>query len=135
NPKNSFNRRNTVLENMRKAGFLSKQEAEETKLKPLVLSFNPVSYGEGLAPYFRATLKEELKKIFADNSRTKADGTPYDLDRYGLKIYTTIDSRMQRYAEEAQREWLQKLQLQFNKEYKNRDPFKNYQILDRKSVV
>lgn len=129
NPKNAFNRRNTVLENMRRAGFLSKEQAEDIKQKPLVLSFNPVSYGEGLAPYFRATLKEELKKIFAENSRTKADGTPYDLDRDGLKIYTTIDSRMQRYAEEAQREWLQKLQDQFNRENKNRDPFKNYQIL------
>src|SRR5690606_34106426 len=56
-------------------------------------------------------------------------GTPYDLDRDGLKIYTTIDSRMQRYAEEAQREWLQKLQLEFNRQYRNRDPFKDYQVL------
>jgi len=129
NPKNSFARRNTVLENMRKAGVLSNDEAETLKQKPLVLAFNPASYGDGLAPYFRATLKEELKKVFAETSRTKADGTPYDLDRDGLKIYTTIDSRMQRYAEEAQREWLQKLQVQFNQEYKNRDPFKNYQVL------
>lgn len=129
NPKNSFNRRNTVFENMRKAGFISKEEAEELKAKPLVLAFNPASYGDGLAPYFRATLKEELKKIFAETSRTKADGTPYDLDRDGLKIYTTIDSRMQRYAEEAQREWLQKLQLEFNRQYRNRDPFKDYQVL------
>lgn len=129
NPKNSFSRRNTVLENMRKAGFISRQEADELKAKPLVLAFNPVSYGEGLAPYFRATLKEELKKIFDETSRTKADGTPYDLDRDGLRIYTTIDSRMQRYAEEAQKEWLQKLQEQFNREYRNRDPFAKYQIL------
>lgn len=129
NPKNSFSRRNTVLENMRKAGFISSEEADELKAKPLVLAFNPVSYGEGLAPYFRATLKEELKKIFSETSRTKADGTPYDLDRDGLKIYTTIDSRMQRYAEEAQKEWLQQLQQQFNSEYRNRDPFAKYQVL------
>jgi len=129
NPKNSFARRNTVLENMRKAGNLTSQEADKLKQEPLVLAFNPISYGEGLAPYFRATLKEELKKIFAETSRTKADGTPYDLDRDGLKIYTTIDSRMQRYAEEAQREWLKKLQDQFNKENRGRDPFKNYQVL------
>lgn len=129
NPKNSFSRRNTVLENMRKAGFISREEADELKAKPLVLAFNPVSYGEGLAPYFRATLKEELKKIFSETSRTKADGTPYDLDRDGLKIYTTIDSRMQRYAEEAQKEWLQQLQEQFNREYRNRDPFAKYQVL------
>lgn len=129
NPKNSFSRRNTVLENMRKAEFISREEADELKAKPLVLAFNPVSYGEGLAPYFRATLKEELKKIFSETSRTKADGTPYDLDRDGLKIYTTIDSRMQRYAEEAQKEWLQQLQQQFNREYRNRDPFAKYQVL------
>lgn len=129
NPQNSLARRNTVLENMRKAKFLSKDQATELKQQPLVLSFNPVSYGQGLAPYFRATLKEELKKIFAETSRTKADGSPYDLDRDGLKIYTTIDSRMQHYAEEAQREWLKKLQDQFNRENRNRDPFKDFQVL------
>ena len=94
-----------------------------------MLAFRPVSYGEGLASYFRAVLKQELQKEFAKTNRTKADGTPYNFDKDGLKIYTTIDSRMQAYAEEAQKEWLKQLQQDFNKQLGKRDPFKDYQIL------
>ena len=128
-PQNSFSRRNTVIENMRKKGFISSTESKELKLKPLVLAFRPVSYGEGLASYFRAVLKQELQKEFAKTNRTKADGTPYNFDKDGLKIYTTIDSRMQAYAEEAQKEWLKQLQQDFNKQLGKRDPFKDFQIL------
>ncbi len=128
-PKNSFARRNTVLANMRKEGFLTTEQFDKLKETPLVLSFNPISYGDGLAPYFRAVLKQELQKEFEKTSITKADGTPYDFDRDGLKIYTTIDSRMQRYAEESQREWMKKLQQDFNKQLGKRDPFKDYQML------
>src|SRR5690554_5647191 len=97
-PQNSFARRNTVLANMRRSGFITRQEYEELKQKPLVLAFRPTSYGTGLASYFRAVLKQELQKEFAKTSRTKADGSPYNFDKDGLKIYTTIDSRMQAYA-------------------------------------
>lgn len=128
-PQNSFARRNTVLANMRKAGFISNAQLEELKQKPLVLAFRPVYYGDGLASYFRAVLKQELQKEFAKTNRTKADGTPYNFDKDGLKIYTTIDSRMQEYAEESQREWLKQLQQDFNKQLGKRDPFKDYQIL------
>lgn len=128
-PQNSFNRRNTVLSRMEKEGFISSSELEELKQKPLVLAFSPVSYGDGLASYFRAVLKTELQKEFAKTNRTKADGTPYSFDRDGLKIYTTIDSRMQAYAEEAQKEWLQQLQQDFNRQLGKRDPFKGFEIL------
>jgi penicillin-binding protein 1A len=72
-----------------------------------------------------------VKNILKD--LTKADGTPYDLDRDGLKIYTTINSRMQHYAEESQREYLKQLQAQFNAQWRGRgDPFKNFRnLLDR----
>lgn len=128
-PKNSFNRRNTVLSNMRKEGFISPTQYEELKQKPLVLELRIAAYGDGLASYFRAVLKQELQKEFEKTNRTKADGTPYNFDRDGLKIYTTIDSRMQEYAEDAQKEWLKKLQVEFNKQWGKRDPFKDYQIL------
>jgi penicillin-binding protein 1A len=128
-PKNSFARRNTVLSNMRKQGFISRAEYEDLRQKPLVLAFRPTTYGDGLASYFRAVLKQELQKEFAKTNRTKADGTPYNFDKDGLKIYTTIDSRMQEYAEESQKEWLKQLQQDFNKQLGKRDPFKDYQIL------
>lgn len=124
NPKNAFSRRNFVLANMREAGYLTAQQCSALQEKPLVLAFNPVSYGEGIAPYFRAVLKEELQKQFEKLNITKGDGvTPYDFDRDGLKIYTTINSKMQKYAEEAQAEWMKKLQADFNRQWRGRDPF------------
>lgn len=124
NPERSTSRRNLVLENMKDAGYLSDTEAANLKQKPLKLAFNPTDHNDGSAAYFRAVLKREIQQIFKEQSISKADGTPYDLDRDGLKIYTTINSRMQRYAEDAQKEYLKELQKQFNAQWRGRDPFK-----------
>ncbi|NGM66286.1 penicillin-binding protein 1A [Sphingobacterium sp. SGR-19] len=123
-PENSMRRRNTVLNNMIDQNFLTKEEGQKAKEQPLKLKLRISNYGEGMAPYFRAVLKEELKKEFKRLSITKADGTPYDLDRDGLKVYTPINYAMQQYAEEAQREWMEKLQRDFDRQYRNSDPFK-----------
>lgn len=123
NPERSLNRRNLVLANMMKEGFITKEEYEEAKEKPLKLNLNVTSYGEGPAPYFRAVLKDEIKKEFQRLGITKEDGTPYDLDRDGLRIYTPINYDMQLYAEQAQKEWMQKLQKEFDKQWRNRNPF------------
>ncbi|MFD2161178.1 penicillin-binding protein 1A [Paradesertivirga mongoliensis] len=124
NPERSLQRRNTVLNNMNKAGFLTDGDTEELKQKPLVVRFNPVDHTVGRAAYFRAVLKKDIQKIFQEQEIEKADGTPYDLDRDGLKIYTTINSRMQRYAEEAQREYISQLQREFTRSWRGRNPFK-----------
>ncbi len=130
NPDRALARRNTVLDNMRKAGFLGDEETETYQQTPLNLDFNPSTYNVGPAPYFRAMLKKEIQDIFEEQSITKADGTPYDLDRDGLKIYTTLNASMQNYAEEAQKEYMQELQKQFNAQWKGRkDPFKDFQQL------
>ncbi|HYK76028.1 MAG TPA: transglycosylase domain-containing protein [Daejeonella sp.] len=129
NPERALGRRNTVLDNMRKANYLSAEEAQTLMAKPLGLHFTMGDHNEGLAAYFRAVLKKDIQKTFDENSITKPDGTPYDLDRDGLKIYTTINSRMQTYAEQAQREYLKDLQKQFNAQFKGKNPFKDYQIL------
>lgn len=123
-PERSMARRNTVLANMEAQGFLTKDEFEASKSQDLNLKLRISTYGEGLAPYFRAVLKQEIQKIFTERSITKADGTPYDLDRDGLRIITTIDSRMQRYAEEAQAEWMEQLQKSFDRQWKNKDAFR-----------
>lgn len=123
NPERALLRRNTVIENMSKANYISEEEEERLKKIPLKLEFNPSDHNEGSAPYFRAVLKKDIQQTLEENSIYKADGTPYDLDRDGLKIYTTINSRMQKYAEQSQQEYLRTLQVQFNNSWKGRDPF------------
>lgn len=123
NPERALLRRNTVIENMNNANYVSDAEAERLKQLPMKLDFNPSDHNEGSAPYFRAVLKKDIQQTLEQNSIYKADGTPYDLDKDGLKIYTTINSRMQHYAEQAQQEYLKILQAQFNASWKGRDPF------------
>lgn len=123
-PEKAIARRNTVLNNMVDRNFLTREEGQKAKEQPLELKLRISHYGEGLAPYFRAVLKEEIRKEFKRLSITKSDGTPYDLDRDGLKVYTPINYAMQQYAEEAQKEWMEKLQRDFDRQYRNTDPFK-----------
>src|SRR5690554_5646588 len=122
-PERSQARRNTVLKNMRRQGFLTNAEYEAARQEPLDLKLRIATYGEGLAPYFRPVMKQEIQRLFRERSITKADGSPYDLDRDGLRVYTTINSKMQRYAEEAQAEWMESLQKPFDRQWRNRDPF------------
>ncbi len=123
NPERALLRRNTVLENMNNASYISDSESERLKSLPLTLAFNPTDHNDGSAPYFRAVLKRDIQQTLEENSIYKADGSTYDLDRDGLKIYTTINSRMQHYAEEAQTEYLKTLQVSFNNSWKGRNPF------------
>jgi penicillin-binding protein 1A len=128
----ALNRRNTILELMVKQGTLSEGQAEEAKKKPLGIEFTPMNHNEGPAPYFRAVLKQDIQKIFKDQNIVRSDGSAYDLDRDGLKIYTTLDATMQQYAEEAQSEYMKILQVQFNDQWKgvNRaKSIKNYKLL------
>lgn len=122
-PQNAIRRRNVVIDNMRKEGFITRDVSQQLQKEPLVLDMRISNYGEGLAPYFRAVMKREIQREFSEMSITKADGTPYDLDRDGLKIYTTVNSKMQHYAEEAQREWMKSMQATFDKQWGKRDPF------------
>ncbi|GAA4324822.1 transglycosylase domain-containing protein [Mucilaginibacter gynuensis] len=134
-PENALNRRNLVLRRMQEMGYLSDGQVDEFKQKPLGLQFKKINHNEGSAPYFRAVLKKEIQKLFVDKNITKADGTPYDLDRDGLKIYTTLDATMQRYAEEAQKEYMRGLQAQFNAQWKGKSLWKKIpsfkQLLDQ----
>ncbi|MFC7523685.1 penicillin-binding protein 1A [Parapedobacter sp. GCM10030251] len=123
-PQNAIRRRNVVIENMRSEGFITREESLKLQKEPLVLDMRISKYGGGPAPYFRAVLKREIQRQFNEMSITKADGTPWDLDRDGLRIYTTINSKMQAYAEEAQREWMKTVQASFDRQWKTRDPFR-----------
>lgn len=144
----SSSRRNVVLDQMRKAGFLTENESDSIKKLPLILDYKRVDHKEGLAPYFREylrkvlTAKKPVKGDYADwqketyendkwswendplygffEKNKKSDGSKYDIYTDGLKIYTTIDSRMQRYAEEAVDQHMQSIQKQFFREKKGR---------------
>ncbi|MBC9930470.1 penicillin-binding protein 1A [Chitinophaga qingshengii] len=108
NPQLALSRRNTVIDNMVDAKFITPAEAAAAKSKPIVLHYNKIDHNKGLAPYFREVLRDEVKAWCKDHK--KADGTPYNLYRDGLKIYTTINPRMQLYAEEAVAKHLATLQ-------------------------
>jgi penicillin-binding protein 1A len=128
NPERSLARRNTIMGLMVKAELLTGQEFNTEKEKPLGLKFNAATVNEGIAPYFRAVLKSDIRRIFDERSITKPDGTPYDLDRDGLRIITTINYDMQVYAEEAQKEYMKILQASFLKSWKGRNPFKGKEL-------
>ncbi|AOM77790.1 transglycosylase domain-containing protein [Pedobacter steynii] len=128
NPDRSLARRNTIMGLMVKADFLTESDFEKEREKPLGLRFSAATVNDGIAPYFRAVLKSDIKKIFQDRSILKSDGTPYDLDRDGLRITTTINYDMQVFAEEAQKEYMKTLQVSFNNSWKGRNPFKGKEM-------
>jgi penicillin-binding protein 1A len=99
NPKMALDRRNLVLDRMVTNGYLSSTAATNLKVKPIVIKYKKLDETAGLAPYFRMVLGQEMKKWCKDHQ--KPNGDNYDLYRDGLKIYTTINPRMQLYAEEA----------------------------------
>lgn len=143
-PERALNRRNTVLSQMQKYNYITEQVCDSLQALPIELKYQSVDHKQGPAPYFREYLRqiltaqepkphhysewnqmqyqidlrqwEENPLYGFCNKNHKPDGTPYDLYQDGLRIYTTIDSRMQRYAEEAVNEHMQDLQKSFFRE-------------------
>ncbi|MCP4553171.1 MAG: penicillin-binding protein [Bacteroidetes bacterium] len=118
NPESAFKRRNIVLSQMKKYKYISQEVYDSVSAIPIDMSkFGVLDHTKGIAKYFREYLRTELKKWC--DSHFKPDGTNYNLYQDGLKIYTTIDSRMQQYAEEAVKEHLsQDLQPAFYNHWK-----------------
>ena len=127
NPERSLGRRNLVLKKMAENGFITQAECDSISLIPIDMShFSIKDHNTGQATYFREFLRGELNE-WAKNT-TRADGKPYNIYRDGLRIYTTIDSRMQHYAEEAVKEFMgEELQPMFYKHWKGQKnaPFSN----------
>lgn len=129
-------RREVVLKQMLKNDFITDFQYDSLRVLPLGLDYKVVDHKEGLAPYFREILRADLQKIFDQRDEdgnyiyAKKDGSPYNIYMDGLKIYTTLDSRMQAYAEWAVQEHIGKsLQRQFFSQLvkyrKNKYPFDN----------
>jgi len=115
NPENSLRRRNVVLSQMVKYDFLTEEEYNQVKDKKIVLDYRVESQNIGLAPYFRTEAAKFLLQWARENG--------YDLYADGLKIYTTIDSRMQKYAEDAMEQHMKAQQKLFFDHWKNRNPW------------
>ncbi|MBJ2183468.1 MAG: penicillin-binding protein [Muribaculaceae bacterium] len=143
-PERALARRNVVLEQMYKADFITKEQLDSLCALPLDLDFHRIDHKEGIAPYMREELRRMLTahkperskypswdtQRYTDDSiawatnplfgwidkNPKADGSKYDIYNDGLRIYTTIDSRMQQYAEEAVGEHMRNLQKAFSRE-------------------
>jgi len=109
--KKSMARRNDVIDQMAKYDFIPRDTANKLKANETPINYHKIDYHDGIAPYFRQVLEQQVKAALKDLK--KPDGTPYDLYKDGLKIYTTIDTRMQRYAEEAIQEHLTEWQKVF----------------------
>ncbi len=122
-PDRALRRREVVLDQMRKAGFLSQEKYDELRQTPLGLKATSQTHVDGLAPYFRMVLAEQVKEILSRPEYRKPDGTAYDIYRDGLNIHTTINPTVQRLAEEAMKRHMGKLQKTFFRHWRNRDPW------------
>lgn len=123
-PERTQDRRNVVLGQMKKNDLLTEEQFQEYKAIPLDMSnFERSTQSDGTAPYFRAELAKELKAIFNKEAYRKPDGSRYDLYRNGLKIFTTINPRMQEIAEKEMWEHMKKQQDLFWKHWRNKDPW------------
>ena len=117
NPDNAFKRRNVVLNNMLKRGHLSQLAYDTLKTHPISLNYSVESNYDGQANYFRETVAAYLKDWCRENG--------YDLYNSGLKIYTTLDTRMQKYAEEAALKQMQAVQRNFNSHWGSTHPWQD----------
>ena len=123
NPENAMHRRNTVLGQMHKYQYLTTSQFDSIKALPIELNYEKEDHNVGLATYFREHLRGELTDWCKENG--------YDLYKDGLKIYTTINSRMQQYAESAVEEHIASLQKSFYKHWKGRVPWgKHTELLE-----
>ena len=116
----TLKRRNVVLSQMLKYGYLTKFKFDSLTVLPLAILFRPEDHNDGLAPYFREYLRDVFLKNWCKSHINSKTGEPYNIYKDGLKIFTTIDSRMQTYAEESVYEHMQKLQKMFSKECLNK---------------
>ncbi len=135
NPEGVKNRRNVVLAQMEKYNYISETVKDSLQALPLGIKFTPQGHDEGIATYFREYARAFMEKWIKENK--KPDGSNYNLYQDGLKVYVTIDSKMQKYAEEAVYEHMAKLQLAFNKKnLKNKTaPFRDITTEETEKIL
>jgi len=121
---NTKKRREVVLKQMQKNGYIDQIQYDTLRVKEMDMTkFNRSTHADGLAPYFRMELRKELKRILENETERNTDGEPFDIYRDGLKVYTTIDPKIQAHAEASMLEHMKELQTTFNERWKNEDPW------------
>ncbi|WP_029036319.1 penicillin-binding protein 1A [Salinimicrobium xinjiangense] len=128
-------RRNTVLGQMAKNDYITEEEKDSLQQIPMEITFTPQGHDEGIATYFRVYLQGFMKDWIEKNP--KPDGDKYNIYRDGLKIYTSIDSRMQKYAEEAVEMHLSHIQKEFDRQNRNNKtaPFRDISLEERTKLI
>lgn len=121
-PERAHKRRNVVLSQMRRYGYLPSSSYDSLRTLPITLAYNKASGRPEVAPYFKEFVKNELLK-WCQNHKKK-DGSPYNLYTDGLKIYTTIDTKLQEYAEQAMVKQMTEIQEVFFKHWGKEEPWK-----------
>jgi penicillin-binding protein 1A len=119
NPNNASARRNTVISQMARYGYIEKEEADSLMELPVLLQYSPLPHDAGIAPYLREIIRGEMAEWCSQNF--KDNGEPYNLYSDGLRIYTTIDSRLQQYAESAVKDHISRLQLIFDEQWRGKN--------------
>ena len=122
NPEKTLKRRNVVLGQMVRYNYIDQGITDSLQQLPIELNYKPLPHDAGIAPYFREFMRGELGQWC--RTHLKNESEQYDLYTDGLKIYTTIDSRLQQYAEEAMHEHMARLQELFDEHWRNRDLWK-----------
>ncbi len=115
NKENALRRRNVVMSQMKKNAFLTENAYDSLRFLPIVLDYNAESYNSGIAPYFRAVIKPQVEAWCEKNG--------YNIFTSGLKVYTSIDAKVQAYAEQAVATHMSDLQKKLEKEWNNKFPF------------
>lgn len=128
-PDRALERRNTVLRQMERYGYLEAAVRDSLEELPLSVAYHKEGHNQGLATYFREHLRLKLEEIL--EGYTKPDGSPYNIYTDGLKVYTSINARLQTYAEEAVQEQMAKVQANFYEDWRKGTPWGSKRVLQR----
>jgi penicillin-binding protein 1A len=134
-PEQAKRRRNVVISQMARYGYIPQEKSINLQAKPLDLNFKADDHNSGLAPYLRAEIQGDIEKDIEEINQTRSDDDQLDIYSSGLKIYVTINSKMQQYAEESVQEHLKDQQKKFSGYWGKRNPWVNDEGKEIKNYI
>ncbi len=134
-PERTLARRNTVLGQLAKYEYLTEEDAEKMKADPLNLHYKVENQNTGAAPYLRESIRKEILSILQEINKDRPEDQQLNLYTSGLRIHTSIDSRMQKYAQDAVQEHMKAEQIAFNQHWSGRNPWVNEKMQELKGFI